>query len=203
MPLVRGLTTLRRRCAALVPTPNPIRAVALALVMAPVAIATAADPTSEKALLLDQNIQALKDEVLQFNRDALIAEENYQYPEHSRVEVYVSVETQALLLQRITVSIDGGEPLTYTYKDSDARSLVRSRGLQRLGRFNVSKGAHKISADFVAQYADAKEGEPIITDRIDAVFDKALTATTLELVVGKARRGGKPVLRLQEWRASK
>ena len=201
MPLVRGLMTLRRRCTALVATPTPVLALVMALVMAPVAVA--AEPSSEKALLLDQNIQALKDEVLQFNRDALTAEENYQYPEHSRVEVYVSVETQALLLQRITVSIDGGEPVTYAYKDSDARSLVRSRGLQRLGRFNVSKGAHRISADFVAQYADAKQGEPIIVDRIDAVFDKSLTATTLELVVGKARRGGKPVLRLQEWRTSK
>ena len=172
------------------------------LILAPWA-ALAADPNAEKALLLDQNIQVLKDEVLQFNRDAAIAEEDFNYPEHSRVEVYVSVGTAALLLRSIKVSIDGGEAVSFDYRDADARALVRSKGLQRLGRFNVGAGAHRIRAEFVAQYADAKESEAAIADRMEAVFDKALTPVSLELVIDKARRGGKPVLRLQEWRPSK
>lgn len=197
LPL-RGLTTLLRRC---VPATAPRAVLAMALLgLAPALAVQAADPQAEKAQLLDQNIQALKDEVLQFNRDALSTEESFGYPDHTRVEIYVSVETPALLMQKITVSVDGGAPVTYTYNELDSRALVRSKGLQRLARFNVARGAHRLKADFVAQYADAKEGDPLVVDRFDTVFDKTLTPSTLELVIGKSRRGGNPVLRLQEWR---
>jgi hypothetical protein len=187
----RGHLTLRRTFAALL------------LGLAP-GTGAWADAESDAALQLDQNIQVLKDEALLFSRDAQLADEDFNYPPHSRVDVYVSVETAALLMHTISVSIDGGDIISYDYSDFDAKALLKSKGgLQRIGRFNVVKGSHKLHAEYVGQYADAKEGEGPLADRIDAVFDKSLTPATLELIVGKANRGGKPILRLKEWRESR
>jgi hypothetical protein len=182
--------TLRRTLAALL------------LGLAP-ATAVWADAESDAALQLDQNIQVLKDEALQFNRDAQLADEDFNFPAHSRVDVYVSVETAALLMHTISISIDGGDTVHYDYSEIDAKALLKSKGLQRIGRFNVVKGSHKLHAEYVGNYADAKPDETAFADRIDVVFDKGQTPVTLELIVGKANRGGKPILRLKEWRASK
>lgn len=172
----------------------------LALALLP---AQAADPITEEALELDQAIQVLKDEALLFNRDAQAVEEDYAFPPHSRVTIYISVETAALLLQKVTLDIDGAGSATYDYGDVDARALLKSKGMQKLGRFNVSKGSHRLRAEFTAAYADAEAGEPDIADRLEVVFDKNHAPVDLELIVGKANRGGKPILRLKEWRAGK
>ena len=186
----RGHSTLRRTFAALV------------LGLAPGAVAWA-DAESDAALQLDQNIQVLKDEALLFSRDAQLADEDFNFPPHSRVDVYVSVETAALLMHTISISVDGGNTISYDYSDFDAKALLKSKGMQRIGRFNVVKGSHTLHAEYVGQYADAKEGEAALADRIDVVFDKSLAPATLELIVGKANRRGKPILRLKEWRESR
>lgn len=190
MPSFRGHPTLRTTFAALL------------LGLAPGASAWA-DAETDAALQLDQNIQVLKDEALLFSRDAQLVEEDFNFPPHARVDVYVSVETAALLMHTISISVDGGDLVNYDYSDFDARALLKSKGLQRIGRFNVTRGSHKLHAEYVGQYADAKDGEAALADRVDLVFDKGLEPVTLELIVGKANRGGKPILRLKEWRASK
>jgi len=190
MPLSRGRLTLRRMFPALL----------LILASGPVA---AADPDDATIQRLDRDIQVLKDEALLFNRDAQLAEEELTYPAHSRVDVYVSVETAALLMQKITISVDGRDKVVYDYSETDALALLRSKGMQRLVRYNVGKGSHRLRASYVAQYADAKPEEQPITGEAELVFDKSLAALSLELVVGKTKRGAKPTLRLKEWRPAK
>ena len=192
MPFARGQSALRFLCA-----------VAAGVLALAALSAAAADRETEEALELDQAIQVLKDEALQFDRDAQLSEEEYAYPPHTRVTVYVSVEVQALLMKKLVVDIDGADTVTYEYSDLDAKALLRSKGLQRLGRFNVSKGGHRLSAQFIGRYADAEEGEADIVDRIESVFDKKYAPVDLELVVAKANRGAKPMLILREWRPEK
>ena len=190
MPSFRGRTTLKRLAALL-------------LVVAPVLPAGslgAAEPDNEQALQLDQNIQTLKDEAVQLSRDAQLVDEMVNYPPYLRVDVYVSVETAALLLQKLSVSVDGAEPVRYEYNENDAKALLKSKGLQHVGRFRAAKGIHRLHAEYTGNYADAQSGEAPITDAFDVVFDKGVSTTTLELIVGKANRGGKPILRLKEWR---
>src|SRR3546814_153723 len=108
MLLSRGRTTLRFFCAALL------------LSLAQGTPVLAADPLTEEALQLDQNIQVLKDEALLLSRDAQLADEDFNYPEYSRVDVYVSVEAAAVLLHKFSVGIDGADPVSYEYTDADA-----------------------------------------------------------------------------------
>lgn len=192
MLFARGHSALRLLCAS-----AALLGLALALP------AAGADREAEEALELDQAIQVLKDEALQFNRDAQLSEEEFAFPPHTRVTVYASVEVQALLLKKLSIDIDGTESASYDYSDLDARALLRSKGMQRIGRFNVSRGSHRLSAQFVARYADAKEGESDIVDRLEVVFDKNYAPVDLELVVAKANRGAKPMLILREWRPVK
>src|SRR3546814_1818290 len=69
--------------------------------------AVAATPdTGERAIKLDQTVQALKDEVLEFNREAASAEVDAVLPDHARLNVYLSVKAGGLLLQDVTVTLD-------------------------------------------------------------------------------------------------
>ncbi len=190
MPQSRGHTTLRRIFSAL------FLSLACGLAMA-------AESETESTLRLDQNIQVLKDEAVLFNRDAQLAEEELTYPPHSRVDVYVSVETAALLMQKITVSVDSRDKVSYDYTEYDALALLRSKGLQRLVRYNVAKGSHRLRASYVAQYADAKPDDKPLEGEAELVFDKSNAPLSLELIVGKTSRGARPTLRLKEWRPAK
>lgn len=172
--------------------------------MGAAAAAQAVEPvaSAEAALNLDQAVQALKDEVTQFNRDAQAAEDAFLYPPHSRLSIYVSNRIRNLLLTEITVGIDAEAPVTYRYDEFDARALLKADALQRLVHTNVSRGPHRIKVSYAGQFVDAKDNADPVSGRYEAVFDKGLAAAELELEILRGARKGAPSLRVREWRAA-
>jgi hypothetical protein len=161
-----------------------------------------ASDTQEQALRLDQSVQALKDEVLEFNRAAQAIENDVLLPPHARVSVYLSLKVSGFLLDEVSVMIDDRRPEVYHYDESDARALLATDSLQRLARMVVPPGAHRIRATFSGNFADAKESDPPVTGEFEAVFDKQQSEAELELVIERERRfGGKPRLTMKQWRA--
>lgn len=157
----------------------------------------------EAAISLDQAVQALKDESIQFNRDAQMAQDEFLYPPQTHLSVFVSNRVENLLLDRISVSIDGGAPVNYVYDELDSRALLEDNALQRLVLANVARGPHRITAVFSGHFGDAKDGAKPVTDRFEAVFDKGLEAAQIELVVLRgARRNSAVGIRLKEWIAA-
>lgn len=156
----------------------------------------------EQAIRLDQSVQALKDEVLEFNRAAQAIENEVLLPAHARVSVYLSLKVSGLLLDEVSVMIDDRRPEVYHYDETDARALLAKDSLQRLSRLMVTPGAHRIRATFSGNFADAKADEPPVTGSFEAVFDKQQGETELELVIERERRfGGKPRITMKQWRA--
>lgn len=158
-------------------------------------------PPDEEAIGLDQTVQALKDELVQFNRDAQLAEDEFLYPPLSRFSVYVSNKVEGFLLQEIRVAVDDGAPVVYTYGENDSRALLKENALQRLVHINVERGAHRVKASFRGQRVDAKEGdEPLIGEQ-EAIVDKTLDPAEIELQIVSSTRRKHPVMQLKEWRA--
>lgn len=172
-----------------------------------------AESPRESAIQLDQSVQALKDEAVQFNRDAQIAEDEFLFPPQTRVSVYVSNSVPSLLLREVQVRIDGGAPTVYRYDQYDSRALLTPGALQRVVRVNVPRGAHRITASFSGRMASDEDGPDTVTGNLEAVFDKSLDPADLELAIRSQRskravggirstrvKGFGPRMELKEWR---
>jgi hypothetical protein len=160
-------------------------------------------PVESGALKLDQAIQGIKDEVLQFNRDATTLEQDSLYPAHSRTSVFVGVRLGGLMLREFSVSFDGGETQKFTYNDNEALAFLENKGLRRVVRVNLAPGAHRLRAEFSAQFADAKPDAAPITGSYEAIFDKTYSDANLELTLARATRMAKPTLSLKQWRKTR
>lgn len=163
--------------------------------------AVRAEVPDEEAIGYDQVVQALKDELVQFNRDAQLAEDEFLYPDHSRVAIYVSNAVNGLLLEEVSVTIDDQAPVVYTYSEDDARALLVNDALQRLLRANVPRGAHRIRFSYRGRFADSEEQDEPMVGGHDAIFDKTLDPAEIELRIASTPRRRQLVVQVREWRA--
>lgn len=191
MLVLRGPTALRQLCACV-------------LLSGAVCGAQAADTAApdEGALNLDQAVQALKDEGIQFNRDAQMAEEAYLFPPATRLAVYVSNRIRNLLLKEVSIRVDDREPVTYRYGEIDARALLEKGAMQRLMLTNLDRGAHRLQVAYSGRFMDGDEQTGEFAETYQAVFDKGLDAAELELEILRGSRKGAPSMKLKEWRAA-
>jgi hypothetical protein len=157
----------------------------------------------QRALQLDQNVQALKDEVLQFNKQATETEVDSVLPDYLRLNVYLSVTSAGLLLDEVTVSLDDQPPEIYHYDEYDSRAILTKGSVQRLMRVAAKPGPHKLRISFTGKYADARPQDPPVTDRYSTTIDKTAQAADIEFVIARESRfGNKPRLTMKQWRAA-
>lgn len=160
--------------------------------------------TAERAIKLDQTVQALKDEVLEFNSEAASAEVDAVLPDYDRLNVYLSVKAGGLLLQDVTVTLDGHAPEVYHYDDFDSRAILGKSALQRLIRVSAEPGPHHLRVSFHGKFADAKDSDPVLGDQYDVTIDKPAHAMDVEFVIARESRfGGKPKLTMKQWRSAR
>lgn len=176
---------------------------AAALAGAGVANAAEQASTGDPELQLDQSIQALKDEVVEFTREAQSIEDDVLFPAETRLDVYLGVKVSGLLLEEVSVSLDERPAETITYGDRDARSMLSDLNLQRLLRTNVSTGAHRIRVSFRGRLADADPDTAPIVDSYEAIFDKTAAPAELEFVISRPNRLSKSRLSMKQWRAAR
>jgi hypothetical protein len=160
-------------------------------------------PPDERAIQLDQQIQALKDEIIEFTREAQSVEDDVLFPPQTRLDVYLGVKVSGLLMKDVSVTLDDRPTETRNYQDKDARAMLSDLNLDRLLRANVAVGAHRVRVAFTAQMVDAKADAPPITDSYEAIFDKTVTPAELEFVISRPTRFAKPRLSMKQWRAAR
>jgi hypothetical protein len=167
--------------------------------------ALAAEPvqTDDHQLELDQTIQALKDEVVEFTREAQGVEDDVLFPPETRLSVYLGVKVSGLLLKDVSVTLDDKPAESYHYEDRDARALLSDLNLQRLMRANIEPGAHRIRITFSGQMANAKPEAAPIDDSYEAIFDKSATPAELEFVISRTSRLAKSRISMKQWRPAR
>ncbi|HVT36579.1 MAG TPA: hypothetical protein VHE37_13405 [Nevskiaceae bacterium] len=157
-------------------------------------------PTDEAELKLDGAIQGLKEEVINFNRDATAVENTVQYPTRTRTDIYLGMQVPALLIKSVKVTIDDLPAQSYTYSDVEARALLNSEGLARIARLSLEPGPHRLAAEYTAQFADAKADAPLVGGKYEAIFDKSGREADLEIRIARSSRLSDPEVRLREFK---
>ncbi|WP_420465055.1 hypothetical protein [Panacagrimonas sp.] len=173
----------------------------LTLAFAGHALAVGPASPDEGAIELDLAIQALKDEVIELNRDAQLAEETHLYPPETRLSVYVSTRLPNLLLQEVSLSVDNGAPIVYRYDDRDARALLATDALQRLARLNVERGNHGIKVVFAGQFVEEKKEPVAVAGEFVGTFEKGIEPAEVEVQIVAGARRNEPDVRLRQWKA--
>jgi len=144
---------------------------------------------------LDQDVQALKNEVLDLNRDLSLLEADLLFPASSQVALFVSLDVgEYFELDSINIKIDGKEVSNYLYTAREVEALMRG-GVQRLHMANLKTGEHELVAVFIGKGAQDREYRRGATMTID----KGLGAKYVELKISDRIRKQQPEFIVRDW----
>lgn len=102
------------------------------------------DEAEPEEATLDEEIEALKKEVLSLNRDLFILEEDLLFPSNTQFSVFLSMNAGALFsLDSIQLKIDDKNIANHLYTERELAALKRG-GVQRLYIGNLPSGEHEV-----------------------------------------------------------
>lgn len=164
---------------------------------ATVATAAAANASGERAEFrtLDEDVQVLKEEVLDLNRDLFLLEEELLFPANSQVAFFVSMDVgEYFALDSVSLTIDGKEVANWLYTDREVDALLRG-GVHRLHMGNLKVGEHELVAVFTGKGPHVRDYRRGATMN----FNKGLGAKYLELQVTDRATKQQPEFAIREW----
>ena len=144
---------------------------------------------------LDQDVQALKNEVLDLNRDLFLLEEDLLFPANSQVALFVSMDVgEYFALDSVSIKIDGKEVGNYLYTEREVDALIRG-GVQRLHMANLKTGEHQLVAVFTGKGPHGRDYRRGATMTID----KGIGAKYVELKITDRVRKQQPEFIIRDW----
>ncbi len=153
------------------------------------------DELREQFRSLDQDVQDLKKEVLDLNRDLFLLEEELLFPANSQVAFFISMDVgEYFELDSINLKIDGKEVANYLYTEREVGALIRG-GVHRAHMANLKTGDHELVAVFTGQgpnKRDYRRGAAI-------TFSKGIGAKYLELEITDRVNKQQPEFAIKEW----
>ena len=156
--------------------------------------AAAADSGDFKTL--DQEVQSMKKDVIDLNKDLFVLEEELLFPANTQVAVYVSMDVGTFFaLDSVTVKIDNKQVKNYLYTAREADALLKG-GVQQIYLGNLKVGKHELVAFFTGK------GLPVDRDyRRGATinFDKGVGAKYLELKITDKVAKHQPEFLIKDW----
>jgi hypothetical protein len=163
----------------------------------PAAEPSAAAPDAPPAELrtLDQEVQGLKKDVVDLNKDLFVLQEELLFPANTQVALYISMDVGAFFaLDSVTVKIDNKEVKNYLYTAREADALLKG-GVQQIYLGNLKVGKHELVAFFTGKgpvERGYKRGATIS-------FDKGVGAKYLELKITDRVPKHQPEFMIKDW----
>jgi len=162
---------------------------------APVPAAPDAAPIPEADTSLDGDVQTLKQQVLDLNRDLFVLEEELLFPANTQVAVFISVDVGTFFrLDSVTLKVDDKEVANYLYTEREKNALLKG-GVQQLYRGNLKVGEHEIVAVFKGEGPSNRDYTRGATFRLD----KGVGAKFLELKVTDSEQNLQPHFAVKAW----
>ncbi len=160
------------------------------------AAAPVGDATGEGSTrALDEQIQDLKQQVVDLNKDLFVLEEELLFPANTQVAVFVSMDVGSFFgLDSVTLRVDNREVINYLYTPREVAALVKG-GVQRLYVGNLKAGSHELVALFSGKGPndrDYRRGASI-------KFEKGVGAKYLELKISDKTRRQQPEFEIKDW----
>ena len=153
-------------------------------------------PTSaEEFKSLDQDVQDLKKEILELNRDLFILEEELLFPSNTQVSVFVSMDVGTFFeLDSVQIKINDKVRSNYLYTIREVAALKRG-GVHRIYMGNLPAGEHELVALFTGKGPhdrDYKRGTSL-------VFEKRLGPKFIELKIADNKGTLQADFFVKEW----
>ena len=150
----------------------------------------AADETGIK-----EDVQTLKQQVLELNRDLFMLEEDLLFPSNTQVSVFVSMDVgEFFKLDSVQLKIDGKEVADYLYTPREVDALVRG-GVQRIHVGNLRTGDHELVAFFTGKGPHGRDYKRGAT----ATIKKGLGPKYVELKIVDQTNNYQPEFDVKEW----
>ena len=193
---VRGLRAVAAAALALALLAAPqLAGAAPPAAPAPAAAAPAAAETATDTRALDEQVQGLKKDVVDLNRDLFILEEELLFPANTQVAVFLGVDVgNFFALDSVQLKIDNKEVINYLYTPREVEALLKG-GVQRLYLGNLKVGQHELVAFFSGKGPNDrpyKRGASI-------KFEKGIGAKYLELKINDRQRKLQPEFEIKDW----
>jgi hypothetical protein len=156
---------------------------------------TPADGSASDFKTLDQEVQGMKKDVIDLNKDLFVLEEELLFPANTQVAVYVSMDVGTFFaLDSVTLKIDNKEVKNYLYTAREADALLKG-GVQQLYLGNLKVGKHELVAFFSGKgpvERDYRRGATVN-------FDKGVGAKYLELKITDKVVKHQPEFLIKDW----
>jgi len=144
---------------------------------------------------LDQEVQGVKKDVIELNKDLFVLEEELLFPANTQVAVYVSMDVGTFFaLDSVTVKIDNKEVKNYLYTAREADALLKG-GVQQIYLGNLKVGKHELVAFFTGKGPMEREYKRGATIN----FTKGVGAKYLELKITDKVSKHQPEFTIKDW----
>jgi hypothetical protein len=154
---------------------------------------SAQEPAQELPLIDD--VQSLKEQVLELNKDLFILEEELLFPAETQLNVYVSLDIgQYFKLDAVKLTLDGEMVSSHLYTGRQVSALQRG-GIQKLFQGNVRSGEHEVVAVFTGFGPEGKD----YRRATKLSFEKTSDAKHLELKIIDSTALQQPEFVVKEW----
>lgn len=116
---------------------------------------------------ISREIEELKNDVLELNRDLFILEEDLLFSANTQISIFVSVDVDGLFeLDSVKLKLDDKVVSNYLYTAREANALNRG-GIQRLYIGNLTSGEHEITALFIGKGPNKRDFKRAVTKVIE------------------------------------
>jgi hypothetical protein len=171
----------------------PVETVAAVPEFAPRADQAAAE--SAQFRTLDENVQDLKKQVLDLNRDLFLLEEELLFPSNTQTAVFISMDVGEFFgLDSVELKIDNKDVANYLYTEREADALLKG-GVQRLFIGNLKAGEHEL----VAVFTGGGPHERDYRRAASLVFEKGIGPKYIELTISDREIKQQPEFVVKEW----
>ena len=144
---------------------------------------------------LDAEVQSLRREVVDLNRDLFMLEEDLLFPASTQVAVFVSMDVGTFFaIDSVQLKVDDKEVANYLYTEREQEALKRG-GVQRLWLGNLKAGEHEVTAFFTGQGPHARDYKRGTT----LTVEKGIGAKYLELRVSDRASKLQPEFVVKVW----
>ena len=144
---------------------------------------------------LDEEIQNLKKDVVDLNKDLFVLEEELLFPANTQVAIFVSMDVgDFFALDNVTLKIDQKEVANYLYTPREAEALLKG-GVHRLYLGNLKVGEHELVAFFTGKGPNERDYKRGATLK----FEKGIGAKYLELKINDRQRKQQPEFEIKDW----
>lgn len=151
------------------------------------------DAKSDSAL--EQEIQDLKQEVMNLNRDLFILEEEILFPSNTQVQFFVAMDSGSFFqLDSVQLHIDGKEVTNYLYTEREIEALERG-GVHRLHLANLSTGEHEVVAHFTGVGPKGRD----YRRAAELTVNKTLGPQYVEIAIRDDTASQQPKFAIRQW----